>query len=200
MPPGVWLDSFIARPRRKDIRWKQGDEPLDCSRLLFRPGGGGPARRLLGLGRAAYADPRDSRCFSGSSADQWRKAIRAIGQTDGVRGVHFIAHSRGADVLASAFQQPVGEANVSRKSISESLRVRNIILFAPDIDIDVASTKLFDVFSDPDAPYGVKKNPNATVLIKQGSFHITMYSILPTRLWAFRAASLAARCGSASWI
>ena len=54
--------------------------------------------------------------------------------------------------------------------------MRNIILFAPDIDIDVASTKLFDVFSDPDAPYGVKKNPNATVLFKQGSFHITMYS------------------------
>ena len=34
-----------------------------------------------------------------------RKAIRAIGQTEGVRGVHIIAHSRGTDVLASAFQQ-----------------------------------------------------------------------------------------------
>ena len=29
-----------------------------------------------------------------------RKAIRAIGQTEGVRGVHIIAHSRGTDVLA----------------------------------------------------------------------------------------------------
>ena len=100
-----------------------------------------------------------------------RKAIRAIGETEGVRGVHFIAHSRGTDVLASAFQQLGGEAYVSRSSITESLRVRNIVLFAPDIDIDVGATKIFDVFSDPDTAYGAKENPNAT--IKRGSFHGT---------------------------
>ena len=103
-----------------------------------------------------------------------RKAIRAIGQTEGVRGVHIIAHSRGTDVLASAFQQLSAEAYVSRFSITENLKVRNIVLFAPDIDIDVAATKIFDVFSDPDAPYGAKKNPNAA--IRQGSFHLTIYS------------------------
>ncbi len=103
-----------------------------------------------------------------------RKAIRAIGQTDGVRGVHILAHSRGTDVLASAFQQLSAEAYVSRFSIGEDLKVRNIVLFAPDIDIDVAATKIFDVFSDPDAPYGAKKNPNA--VIRQGSFHLTIYS------------------------
>ena len=105
-----------------------------------------------------------------------RKAIRAIGQTEGVRGVDLIAHSRGAAVLASAFQQLGREAYVSRSSITDSLKVRNIVLFAPDIDIDVAATKIFDVFSDPDAPYGAKKNPNAAIPIKQGSFHLTMYS------------------------
>ncbi len=103
-----------------------------------------------------------------------RKAIRAIGQTDGVRGIHIIAHSRGADVLASAFQQLSEEAYVSRFSNTENLKVRNIVLFASDIDLDVAGTKIFDVFSDPDAPYGAKKNPNAP--IKQGSFHMTIYS------------------------
>ena len=92
-----------------------------------------------------------------------RKAIRAIGQTEGVRGVHIIAHSRGTDVLASAFQQLSEEAYVSRFSITENLKVRNIVLFAPDIDFDVAATKIFDVFSDPDAPYGAKKNPNAAI-------------------------------------
>jgi esterase/lipase superfamily enzyme len=54
------------------------------------------------------------------------------------------------------------------------LRIRNIVLFAPDIDIDVGATKIFDVFSDPDTPYGAKKNPDAT--IKRGSFHLTIYS------------------------
>ena len=103
-----------------------------------------------------------------------RKAIRAIGETEGVRGVHIIAHSRGTDVLASVFQQLSVEAYVSRFSITQNLRVRNIVLFAPDIDIDVAATKIFDVFSDPDVPYGAKKNPNAA--IRQGSFHLTIYS------------------------
>jgi esterase/lipase superfamily enzyme len=91
-----------------------------------------------------------------------------------VRGVHIIAHSRGTDVLASAFQQLSAEAYVSRFSNTENLKVRNIVLFAPDIDIDVAATKIFDVFSDPDAPYGAKKNPNAA--IRQGLFHLTIYS------------------------
>src|SRR5271165_6320064 len=103
-----------------------------------------------------------------------RKAIRAIGETDGVRGVHIIAHSRGTDVLASAFRELSAEAYVSRFSFIENLKVRNIVLFAPDIDIDVAATKIFDVFSDPDAPYGAKKNPNTS--ISEGSFHLTIYS------------------------
>ena len=41
--------------------------------------------------------------------------------------------------------------------MTENLKVRNIVLFAPDIDIDVAATKIFDVFSDPDAPYGARR-------------------------------------------
>ncbi len=135
--------------------------------LLTWPAGGSRGAFL------GYNVDRESGEFA---VPDMRKAIRAIGETEGVRGVDLIAHSRGAAVLASAFQQLGGEAYVSRKSITESLRVRNIVLFAPDIDIDVASTKIFDVFSDPDAPYGVKKNPSATIPIKQGSFHLTMYS------------------------
>lgn len=103
-----------------------------------------------------------------------RKAIRAIGETEGVRAVNLIAHSRGTDVLASAFQQLGVEAYASHASITDTLKVRNIVLFAPDIDIDVAATKIFDVFSDPDVRYGGKKDPNAT--IKQGSFHLTIYT------------------------
>ena len=77
-------------------------------------------------------------------------------------------------MLASVFQQLGVEAYFRRSSITDTLRIRNIVLFAPDIDIDVGATKIFDVFSDPDTPYGGKENPNAT--IKRGSFHMTMYS------------------------
>ena len=103
-----------------------------------------------------------------------RKAIRAITETPGVRAVHFIAHSRGTDVLTSAIQQLGIEAYASRSSLSQQLKVKNIVLFAPDIDIDVASTKLFGVASDPDAHYGPKKNPNG--LFPQGDVHLTIYS------------------------
>lgn len=52
--------------------------------------------------------------------------------------------------------------------------MKNIVLFAPDIDIDVASTKLFGVVSDPDARYGPKKNPSGA--FPQGNVHVTVYS------------------------
>ena len=80
-----------------------------------------------------------------------RKAIRAVGETEGLRGLDVIAHSRGTDVVASVFQQLGVEAYFRRSSITDTLRIRNIVLFAPDIDIDVGATKIFDVFSDPDA-------------------------------------------------
>src|SRR5208337_2784074 len=103
-----------------------------------------------------------------------KKAIRAISETPGVQAVHFIAHSRGTDVLTSAIQQLGIEAYSSRSSLSQQLKVRNVVLFAPDIDIDVASTKLFGVVSDPDARYGPKKNPNG--VFPQGNVHLTIYS------------------------
>jgi esterase/lipase superfamily enzyme len=108
------------------------------------------------------------------AVSEMRKAIRAIGETPGLRALDLIAHSRGTDVLASVFHLLGVETYVSRASIAETLKVRNIVLFAPDIDIDVATAKIFDVFSDPDEPYGAKKNPNAT--IKSGALHLTIYS------------------------
>ena len=62
--------------------------------VLTWPGGGSRGAFM------GYNVDRESGEFA--VADM-RKAIRAIGQTKGVRGVHIIAHSRGADVLASAF-------------------------------------------------------------------------------------------------
>lgn len=103
-----------------------------------------------------------------------KKAIRAISQTEGVRAVHLIAHSRGTDVLTSALQQLGIEAYASRSSLSQQVKVKNVVLFAPDIDIDVASAKLFGLVSDPDARYGSKKNPNG--LFPQGGLHLTIYS------------------------
>ena len=103
-----------------------------------------------------------------------KKAIRAIGQTEGVQGVHLIAHSRGTDVLTSALGQLVIEDYSIRSSPGLELKARNIILFAPDIDIDVASSKMLSIVSDPDQPYGQKPNPGGPIRV--GNLHATIYS------------------------
>ena len=52
-----------------------------------------------------------------------RKAIRAVGETEGLRELDVIAHSRGTDVVASVFQQLGVEAYFRRSSITDTLRI-----------------------------------------------------------------------------
>lgn len=125
-------------------------------------------------GKGVFMGYNVDREFSEFAVADMKKAIRAISQTEGVKAVHLIAHSRGTDVLTSALQQLGIEAYASRSSLSQQLKVKNVVLFAPDIDIDVASAKLFGLVSDPDARFGSKKNPNG--VFPQGGLHLTIYS------------------------
>jgi esterase/lipase superfamily enzyme len=104
-----------------------------------------------------------------------KKAIRIISGTSGVKRLHLIAHSRGADVLLSALQQLGMEAYTSRSSPTERYKLSNVVLFAPDIDLDVATTKLFGFVSDPDTLFGAKATPYG-LLPPIGSLHLTVYS------------------------
>lgn len=103
-----------------------------------------------------------------------RKAIRAIGTTPGLQKLHFVAHSRGTDVLASAFQQLAIETYASRSSFATKLKIANVILAAPDMDMDVAFTRVLGVVSDPETPYGKKPDYNAK--FKYGQMHLTVYA------------------------
>ena len=104
----------------------------------------------------------------------FKKAIRIIAETKGVERLHLLAHSRGTDVLASVMQQLAIEAYVSRSSLWQRYRIANAVFFAPDIDLDVASSKLFAWVSDPDLPFGSKSSPSTVPL--QGPMHLTVYS------------------------
>ena len=73
----------------------------------------------------------------------FKKAIRIIAEAKGVERLHLLAHSRGTDVLASVVQQLAIEAYVSRSSLWQRYKIANAVFFAPDIDLDVASSKLF---------------------------------------------------------
>lgn len=103
-----------------------------------------------------------------------KRMVRIISQTPGLERMHIIAHSRGTDVTASVMQQLGIEAYVSKAALSQKFKICNIILFAPDIDMDVATSKMFGVGSDPDLLFGAK--PNALGILPQGNIHLTVYS------------------------
>jgi esterase/lipase superfamily enzyme len=77
------------------------------------------------------------------------KMIRIVGQTPGVERIHLIAHSRGTDTVASALAELSVEAYTLQSSPDREFHIGNVVLVAPDLDGDVALTKIFKVFSDP---------------------------------------------------
>ncbi|MFD2344856.1 alpha/beta hydrolase [Sinorhizobium terangae] len=127
-----------------------------------------------GSGGAFYGYNIDRESGEFAVADV-KKAIRIISATEAVKRLHLIAHSRGADVLLSALHQLGMEAYAARSSPSERYKLNNVVLFAPDIDLDVATTKLFGFVSDPDAPHGIKATPYG-LLPPIGPLHLTIYS------------------------
>ncbi len=102
------------------------------------------------------------------------KTIRIIAGTPGLEKIHLIAHSRGTDTLATALAELSAEAYMLRSSPTAEFRIGNVILIAPDIDGDVALTKIFKVFSDPDLPFGTHPEPTAVIPPSLG-FTVTLY-------------------------
>jgi esterase/lipase superfamily enzyme len=66
------------------------------------------------------------------------------------------------------------EAYSQESNISERYKIGNLVLIAPDLDIDVNAAKFFKVLSDPDVPYGSAPNPRM-VLGRTPDFRITIY-------------------------
>jgi esterase/lipase superfamily enzyme len=84
------------------------------------------------------------------SVGHLKKAIRTLAQTPGVEGLHLLAHSRGNALLLSAVRELYLETVAFGESPAESLKLKNIVMLSPDVDVDVASQQLEIVASDPD--------------------------------------------------
>ena len=108
------------------------------------------------------------------AAEHLRKTIRAIAETPGLERLHLIAHSRGTDVLVTAASDLNFEAYTQGSNFSQRYKISNLVLVAPDLDIDVNAAKFFKVLSDPDVPYGPAPNPRM-VLGRAPDFRITIY-------------------------
>ena len=55
------------------------------------------------------------------------------------------------------------EAYALKSSPAREFHLGNVVLVAPDLDGDVAVTKIFKVFSDPDLPFGGEAEPGTTI-------------------------------------
>jgi esterase/lipase superfamily enzyme len=102
------------------------------------------------------------------------KLIRIVGRTPGVEKVHLLAHSRGTDTLASALAELSAEAYTLRSSPEREFHIGKVVLIAPDLDGDVAVTKIFKVFSDPDLPFGDRPDSEAVIPPAPG-LRVTLY-------------------------
>ncbi len=103
-----------------------------------------------------------------------KQTLRIIASTPGLQGLHVIAHSRGTDLLASTIEQLMVESYVMGQPWSRRMKVRNVVLLAPDIDANVGTAKIFSVLSDPDLFYGGKPAPNVT--LNPGDFRVSVYT------------------------
>ena len=126
---------------------------------------GGSKTVLLGY----YVD-RQSGEFA---TEDLKKTIRVIADTPGLEQIHLLAHSRGTDLLATAVSDLSVEAYITQTTLARRFKLGNIVLIAPDLDIDVAPTKKWKTGSDPDLPYGNTSNPGG--VFPSPEFHITVY-------------------------
>jgi esterase/lipase superfamily enzyme len=102
------------------------------------------------------------------------KTIRIVAGTPGVQKIHLLAHSRGTDTVAMALSALSAEAYSLQSSLDREFHIGNVVLIAPDVDADVALTRIFKVFSDPDLPFGGEPHPDAVIPGSPG-LKVTIY-------------------------
>jgi esterase/lipase superfamily enzyme len=137
-------------------------------------------------GLFGYQEDYESSTFA---VEHLRKAIRTIADTPGLERIHIMAHSRGTDVLGTALSELSFEAYMQQSTLPRRFKLGNIVLMAPDLDVDVAPARIFAILSDPDLPYGPAPAPNAVIPPLRG-FHLTVYvspddKALATSGWLF---------------
>jgi esterase/lipase superfamily enzyme len=79
-----------------------------------------------------------------------KKTIRLLARTPGVERIQLLAHSRGSALLLDAVKGLVVESIAAGKDPVKALGIDNIVLFSPDIDLDVGAQTITAYVSDPD--------------------------------------------------
>ncbi len=71
-----------------------------------------------------------------------KQVIRWLSEQPEIENIHLIAHSRGTDVALSAFRELVIWARGAGINPRERFKIKNFVLAAPDLDVQVASQRV----------------------------------------------------------
>jgi esterase/lipase superfamily enzyme len=71
-----------------------------------------------------------------------RRAIKYLSSIPEVEKIHLIAHSRGTDVVSAAIRELTIAARAAGENPREKYKIHNLILAAPDLDLDVGMQRL----------------------------------------------------------
>jgi esterase/lipase superfamily enzyme len=71
-----------------------------------------------------------------------KQFIRLLASCPDLEKIHFLAHSRGTDVLSTAIRELVIEGRASGKDPRETFKIGDVVLAAADLDLEVVSQRL----------------------------------------------------------
>jgi esterase/lipase superfamily enzyme len=71
-----------------------------------------------------------------------KEFLKLLASSPDVERIHILAHSRGTDVVTTALRELVIETRASGRNPRESLRIANLVLAAPDLDLDIVRQRL----------------------------------------------------------
>ncbi len=84
------------------------------------------------------------------AVEHLKKSIRTLATTPGVESLQILAHSRGTALTLTAVRELVLESIAAGKEPAELLKIDNLVLLSPDIDVDIAGQQITGFLSDPD--------------------------------------------------
>ncbi|MGH7150456.1 MAG: alpha/beta hydrolase, partial [Planctomycetota bacterium] len=82
----------------------------------------------------SYTHDRESGQFTIHHLKQLLRLVTSIPE---VERINVVCHSRGTDVLSSALRELLLEERAAGRDPRQSLRIRNVVMASPDIDLDV---------------------------------------------------------------
>ena len=71
-----------------------------------------------------------------------KETVRILSSMPEVENINVLAHSRGTDITTTALRELVIEARAAGKNPQETLKIRNLMLAAPDLDYGVVTQRL----------------------------------------------------------